>query len=208
MKRDKKIPIVAVNSPAGKKFLKALNEARNKRDDEVTTRVSAILNAVKEKGDAALFEYSRTFDTFELNSRNIRLTAKEIDLQASKASSTLKKTIREAAKRIFFYHKRQMRSGFSLKTAEGTLSQKIVPLTRAAVYIPGGHTMYPSSVLMTVIPALVAGVKEIVAITPPRKELDPGIAFALKLLNVEEIYRVAAHRESLLWPMEQKLLIL
>ena len=102
MKRDKKIPIVAVNSPAGKKFLKALNEARNKRDDEVTTRVSAILNAVKEKGDAALFEYSRTFDTFELNSRNIRLTAKEIDLQASKASSTLKKTIREAAKEDLF----------------------------------------------------------------------------------------------------------
>jgi histidinol dehydrogenase len=77
-----------------------------------------------------------------------------------------------------------------MTTGEGTLRQLVRPLQRVAVYVPGGHTVYPSSVLMNVIPAMAAGVPEIVAVTPPRTALDPGTAFALKICNVKECYRV------------------
>jgi histidinol dehydrogenase len=83
-----------------------------------------------------------------------------------------------------------MPEGFSLRTAEGQLSQAIRPLDSVAVYVPGGYRCYPSSVLMNVIPAQIAGVRRIVCVTPPHDAIDPGIAFALKLLGVSEVYRI------------------
>ena len=118
------------------------------------------------------------------------MSEKELQSRAKLAAPELRKAIEEAAKRIEVYHRKQLRQGFSIKTAEGCLTQLIRPLSRVGVYIPGGHTVYPSSVLMNVIPARVAGVKEIVAVTPPRDDLDPGVAYALQLLDVKEIYRV------------------
>ena len=189
-KKQRRIPVIANNTPAGKRFLKKMNDARQKRDDEVTTRVTAILDAVRNEGNKALFRFSEQFDGVRLTARSMVVTAEQINEAAKKASADLKKTIRETAKRIEAYHINQRTKGFSIKTAEGKLGQLIRPLQRVGLYIPGGHTVYPSTVLMNAIPARVAGVPQIVAITPPRGELDPGIAYALKLCRVTEVYRI------------------
>jgi histidinol dehydrogenase len=190
MSNERKIPIVKLATPSGKSFLKLINGSRQSRDEDVTVRVKDILENVRLKGDAALFQYTKEFDKIELNAKTIAVSAKDILKQAKKATPELQEAIREAALRIEAYHKKQSRSGFSLKTAEGTLSQIIQPLNRVALYIPGGKTVYPSSVLMDAIPAKVAGVKEIVAVTPPHDQLDPGIAYALQLLDIKEVYRL------------------
>ncbi len=186
----RKIPIVKYSTPAGKKFLQLINNSRQSRDEEVVVLVKEILENIRLKGDSALISYTKRYDKVELTAKNISVSQKEIQLQAKKAAPELQECIREAASRIETYHRMQLRKGFSLKTEEGTLSQLIVPLCRVALYIPGGKTIYPSSVLMDAIPAMVAGVKEIVAVTPPREKLDPGIAFALQLLGIKEVYRV------------------
>ncbi|MGE5670366.1 MAG: histidinol dehydrogenase [Fibrobacterota bacterium] len=186
----KKIPIVKYATPAGKKLLATIGSARETRDNSVTEVVAEILSAVKNQGDNALFEFSEKFDKVKLSPKSIRVTDRELNAAAQKAPSELKVVIRETADRIREYHKQQVRSGFSIKTNEGTLSQIITPLNRVALYIPGGKAVYPSTVLMNAIPAQIAGVKEIVAVTPPRGELDPGIAFALTLLGITEIYKM------------------
>jgi histidinol dehydrogenase len=190
MMAKKKIPIVKYATPAGKKLLATIDSARRTRDNSVTEVVNEILSAVKTQGDKALFEFSEKFDKVKLTSKSIRVSDKELKAAAQKAPSELKEVIRESADRIREYHKQQVRGGFSIKTNEGTLSQIITPLNRVALYIPGGKTIYPSTVLMNAIPAQIAGVKEIVAVTPPRGELDPGIAFALTLLGITEIYKM------------------
>lgn len=186
----RKIPIVKYWTPAGKKFLQLINDSRQSRDEEVLVLVKEILENIRLKGDFALISYTKKYDKVDLTPKNIRISQKEIQSQAKKAAPELQECIRKAASRIETYHQMQLRKGFSLKTGEGTLSQLIIPLNRVGLYIPGGKTIYPSSVLMDAIPAMVAGVKEIVAVTPPREKLDPGIAFALQLLGIKEVYRV------------------
>jgi histidinol dehydrogenase len=140
--------------------------------------VEKILDDVRNNGDRALFSYTEKFDKVKLTARKMRITEEEISLSAEQIRPELKTSINEAAKRIEAYHRKQLRDGFEFKSNEGTLGQIIRPLTRVGVYIPGGHTIYPSSVLMDIIPAQIAGVKEIVAVTPPREQLDPGVAYA------------------------------
>lgn len=190
MAKLRKIPIVKMATPTGKSFLQLINKSRQSRDDEVTVRVTEILENIRKDGDTALFSYTKKFDKTDLTAKTVAIGAKEILKQAKKATPELQEAIRESALRIETYHKKQTRLGFSLKTAEGTLSQIIRPLKRVALYIPGGKTVYPSTVLMGAIPAIVAGVKEIVVVTPPRDELDPGIAYALQILNIKEVYRI------------------
>jgi histidinol dehydrogenase len=164
--------------------------SRQKRNAEVTEKVSAILEEVKNDGDRAVLRLTDTFDKVKLTLSELRVSADEIDTAAKRISKSLKAAIKASATRIEAYHKMQVRYGFTLKTAEGTLRQLIRPLQRVGLYIPGGHTVYPSTVLMDAIPARIAGVSEIVAITPPRQGLDPGIAYALRLLKITEIYRI------------------
>lgn len=190
MTKQRKIPIVKNSTPKGKSFLQLINNSRQSRDEEVAVRVKEILEDIRVKGDTALFSYTKQFDKTELTAKTVAISSKEIQKQAKKATPELQEAIRESALRIEAYHKKQTRSGFSLKTNEGILSQMIIPLKRVALYIPGGKTVYPSTVLMDAIPAKVAGVKEIVVVTPPRGELDPGIAYALQLLNITEVYRI------------------
>jgi histidinol dehydrogenase len=190
MNKKNTIPIVNFSKPAGKQYLKKILALRQKKDAAVSARTAEVIEAVRKGGDRALFSYTEKFDGVTLTSKNVRISQNEIDAQALRASPALKQVIRAAAKRIRAYHRCQGLKAFTLKTAEGTLRQIVRPLQRVAVYVPGGHTVYPSSVLMNVIPALVAGVPEIVAVTPPRRRLDPGIAYALKICNVTECYRI------------------
>jgi histidinol dehydrogenase len=153
--------------------------------------VAAVLQDIKETGDKALFKYTKKFDRKTVTAKNIRISREHITSQVKKTSPALRKTIREAARRIKEYHKQQkIKSDFTIKTAEGRLGQITRPLNRVGVYIPGGYTSYPSTVLMNVIPAQIAGVNEIVAVTPPHDRIDPSIAFVLNLLNVREVYQV------------------
>lgn len=185
------IPLVEIGSSEGKKILKKIVQARTARNEEVQKTVEKILNDIREKGDAALFNYTKMFDKRIMTSRNVKIKHDYLLAQAKKAPPELKVTIKEAVKRIRAYHvKQKVNAAFTIKTEEGKLSQIVRPLERVGVYIPGGYTTYPSTVLMDVIPALIAGVKEIVAVTPPRNELDPLIAYVLKLLKIQEIYQV------------------
>ncbi len=184
------IPLVALESTEGKKLVRKITLGRTARNEEVRRVVEKVLSAIQKQGDRALFAYTEKFDRKRVTAKTVRLSSAYIERQAKQVTSELAATIRESAKRIKVYHRQQKAPAFSIKTAEGKLSQIIRPLNRVGVYIPGGYTVYPSTVLMNVIPAQIAGVKEIVAVTPPRDELDPLIAYVLKLLKVEEVYQI------------------
>lgn len=184
-----KIPIINYSSPKGRKYLQKITTSRITSNKKTTSLVEKILDDVRNNGESALFSYTEKFDKVKLTARKMKITEEEISASAKQIHPELKTAIDETAKRIEAYHRKQLRDGFEFQSDEGTLGQIIRPLSRVGVYIPGGHTIYPSSVLMDIIPAQIAGVKEIVAVTPPR-ELDPGVAYALKLLNISEIYRI------------------
>lgn len=191
---DKKcsIPVVTIGSKEGSALLKKIVMARADKNQQAERTVKKILDDIRATGDTALFYYTKKFDAQHLTKKTVRLSREYIALQAEKVPAPLKKTIREAAKRIYQYHARQKINGnFSLKTREGVLKQMILPLNRVGVYIPGGYTAYPSTVLMDIIPAKIAGVREIAAVTPPAKTgLSPAIAYVLNLLDVQEVYQI------------------
>jgi len=184
------IPIIDLATPSGKRRFEAIRKARSARDADAACSVGKIISDVIEKGDTALFAYARKFDKTALNNRNVKISDKEIKTLARTAPADFKKALRTAADRIVAYHSRQKGTAFSIATPEGRLTQIVRPLFRVGVYVPGGHTLYPSSVLMNVIPAKIAGVTEIAVVTPARGGLDPRIAFALDLLGVREAYRI------------------
>jgi histidinol dehydrogenase len=184
------IPIIKISGSQGKKLLIEMKNARNKQSESAVATVEKILSDIRKNGDKALFEYTKKFDGCRITASSIRLSGEEIDLQAAKTPQEFRYAIVEAVERIYAYHRNQMSASFSIKTTEGKLTQIIRPLSRVGVYVPGGYTSYPSSVLMDVIPAKIAGVEEIVVVTPPKGELDPKVAFALKFLDIKEAYRI------------------
>jgi len=188
--RGVSIPIVDVNSSDGAAVLKKIGDARTKRNDDVSRAVGAIIEDIRKGEDWALFDYTEQFDKVHLTPSTVRIPVDVLEARAKAAPPALKRSIREAAKRIREYHRHQGLVDFKIKTDDGELRQIVKPLNRVGVYIPGGHTVYPSSVLMNVIPAQIAGVKEIAAVTPPRDDIDPGVAFALCYLKINEVYRV------------------
>lgn len=131
-------------------------------------QVSVILNNVREKGDEALFAYTARFDKFVLSPDTLEVTEEEIDEAYAQVSDHLLAIIRKALHNIEKYHSKQKQySWFDSDPAGIILGQKITPLQRVGVYVPGGKAAYPSSVLMNIVPAKVAGVKEIIMVTPP-----------------------------------------
>jgi len=186
------IPVVKFKSKEGEKILSQIEIGRRNRNEEVEKAVREILDDVAQNGDKALFEYCEKFDGRKLTAKSVRLQKKYISSQAQKIDNELAKTIKEAAKRIFDYHRMQkIDASFSLETNEGVLRQKILPLRRVGLYIPGGHTVYPSTVLMNAIPAKIAGVREIAAVTSCREgDLHPALAFVFDLLEIDEIYQI------------------
>jgi histidinol dehydrogenase len=190
MKKPFEIPVIDYSTPAGKNYLRKIAALRRQHDESIGPRVSAIIGEIRAHGDRALFALTKKYDDVTLSAKNVRVTQREIAAQASKVPPKLATAMREAAKRIRAYHEKQKPAGFSMNTREGTLRQIVRPIERVALYVPGGHTVYPSTVLMNAIPATVAGVREIVAVTPPRSGLDPAIAYALDLCGITEVYRI------------------
>ncbi len=155
--------------------------------------VGEILANVKENGDKALFDYTRKFDKFDLNSNNILVTQQEIEEAYSKVSDDLLTVIRKSMVNIESYHQRQKQNSWFNSTDNGTiLGQKITPLNRVGVYVPGGKAVYPSSVLMNIMPAKVAGVNEIIMTTPCNKdgEVNPAVLVAANEAGVNQVYKV------------------
>ena len=173
----------------------ALKEYLGSRTDdingEIILKVTEILNDVKINKDAAVKKYTEKFDKVALKA--LRVSDEDIDKAAKKADPFFIKSMEEAKKNIEFFHKAQKQNGYILEKEMGIyLGQRVLPLDSVGIYVPGGRAQYPSSVLMNVIPAKIAGVKRIVMITPPSKEmgLHPNIAAAAKIAGVNEIYTV------------------
>lgn len=155
--------------------------------------VNEIIANVKAKGDQALFDYTLKFDKFTLNAENIKVTRAEIDEAYTKLEPGLAEVIRKAAENIRAFHAKQLRTSWFDAKEDGTiLGMKITAIGRAGVYVPGGKAAYPSSLLMNVIPARVAGVSEIVMVTPPGADgqINPGTLVAADIAGVDTIYRV------------------
>ena len=156
-------------------------------------KVQAIIDDVRERGDEALFEMTKRFDGADLNADNIRVTQAEIDEAYTLVDASLIEVIRKAMTNIRVYHEKQRQYGWFDTTPDGTiLGQKVTPLQSTGVYVPGGKAAYPSSVLMNVIPAKVAGVEKIVMVTPPGKDgkVNPGTLVAANEAGADEIYKV------------------
>ncbi len=154
--------------------------------------VAEIVEQVRTKGDAALLEYTRRFDWEGISESNIRVTQEDIQEAYGKIDQRLLETIRKALTNIRSYHEKQKRYSWFDTTADGTmLGQKITPLQSAGVYVPGGKAVYPSSVLMNIVPAKIAGVERIIMTTPCNRQgkIDPAVLVAAKEAGADEIYR-------------------
>ena len=159
---------------------------------EYEDTVNDILKNIRENRDKALFEYTSKFDGFTLTPDNIRVTKSEIEEAYTKLDPEYVEVIRKAAANISDFHKKQLRnSWFETKPDGSLLGMKITAIEKLGVYVPGGKAAYPSSVLMNIIPAKVAGVDRIIMCTPPGKTgvIDPGTLVAADIAGADEIYR-------------------
>ncbi|WMT19755.1 histidinol dehydrogenase [Parageobacillus toebii] len=159
--------------------------------EEQRSKVLEIIADVRARGDEALKSYTEKFDGVRLDS--LRVTDEEIERAYQNVSAEVLRIIQEAAENIRDYHERQKRESWIMTKEDGTmLGQKITPLDAVGLYVPGGTAAYPSSVLMNVIPAQVAGVKRIVITSPPNKDgtLPAGVLVAANELGVKEIYKI------------------
>ncbi len=179
-----------------KGFIKAL-DAILKRGESDTSEaeeaVKAIINGVRENGDKALLKYTERFDKVRFaNMRDALCTRQEIERALKNIPKGDLDIIKLAAKRIRAFHKKQLPKSWFFKEKNGTLlGQRVTPLERVGIYVPGGKAVYPSTVLMNAIPAKVAGVKEIIMATPPSKNgINSYVLAAAKIAGVDKIYKV------------------
>ncbi|MDO4977453.1 MAG: histidinol dehydrogenase [Eubacteriales bacterium] len=161
--------------------------------DQYADRVQAILDEVKAKGDEALFDYTARFDGCQLTKDTIRVTKEEIEEAYEKVDPSMVEIIRKALVNIRDYHEKQRQYSWFDSQPNGTiLGQKVTALASVGVYVPGGKAAYPSSVLMNIVPAQVAGVEKIVMVTPPDKEgkVTPETLVAANEAGATHVYKV------------------
>ena len=185
--------IQKLNSETKKNLLEDLLKRSPNNYGQYEASVKEILDKVKEEKDAAVFAYTSKFDGAELTADTIEVTDAEIEEAYAQVDDTLLTVIRKAKDNIESYHAKQRQNSWFDSKPDGTiLGQKITPLHRVGVYVPGGKAVYPSSVLMNVMPAKVAGVDEIIMVTPPGKngKVSPNTLVAAKEAGVDKIYKV------------------
>jgi histidinol dehydrogenase len=159
-------------------------------DAELMSVVASIIDDVRARGDEALFDYTLRFDNVEV--KHLRVGEDELRLCAVGVDESVRRALREAIENVRAFHERQIEKSWTISPRQGVeLGQRITPLERVGLYVPGGTAAYPSSVVMNVIPAQVAGVERIVVTTPPRTLSEsPAVAAALLELNITEVYAV------------------
>jgi len=170
-------------------FLRLLRERASGTGREIEDTVRSILDDVRKNGDKAVIKYTKTFDSHRINVLSI--DSKEISAYAAHADIRTVKALKFSAKRIRDFHRRQKNSSWYFSEKGIQLGQLLRPLDRVGVYIPGGTASYPSTVLMNVIPAQVAGVKEIALCVPtPKGAVNPYVMAVIKILGIKEVYRI------------------
>lgn len=155
--------------------------------------VAEIIANVRAKGDQAVFDYTKQFDKWEISTENIRVTEAEIEEAFAVTEEEFVEVMKRSAANIADFHKKQLRNSWIDTKEDGSiLGQRILPIAVSGVYVPGGKAAYPSSVLMNVIPAKVAGVEKIIMTTPAGADgrVNPGTLVAAKIAGVDEIYKV------------------
>ena len=165
--------------------------ARDNIASNVEGIVTDIIANVRANGDKALYEYSKKFDKVDLQS--LEVSSEEIDEAFDLADKDFIEVIKEAAENIREFHKRQVKNSFIISEKDGIVTgQKVTPIERVGLYVPGGTAAYPSTVLMDSIPAKIAGCSQIVMVTPPSKDgkVNPNILTAAKIAGVDRIFKV------------------
>lgn len=184
--------IVKLNAETKKDLLKNLLKRSPSNFGNYAETVQGIVDDVRDNGDAALFSYTKKFDKADITADNVKVTQEEIDYAYTQVSLELLDVIRKAKKNIWEYHEKQKQySWFDSKPNGTLLGQKVTALASVGVYVPGGKAVYPSSVLMNVMPAKVAGVEKIVMTTPCNAEggVYATTLVAAKEAGVDEIYK-------------------
>ncbi len=172
--------------------LKRIRERGVALDAGLMNQVAAIAEDVRTRGDGALVDYSRQFDNYYLDVADIRVDEIALRKAAAQADSNVLAALREAIKRVRTFHEHEREYSWIADGPNGTsLGQRVMPIERVGVYVPGGTASYPSSVVMNIVPAQIAGVDRIVVATPPRAlQENPAVAAALIELNVTEVFAV------------------
>lgn len=162
-------------------------------DDEVNQRVLDIIAQVRQRGDAALVDYTRQFDALEVQDFSELILGRErLELALTRIQPEQRQALETAAERVRAYHEHQRQDSWRYTEADGTvLGQQVTPLDRAGLYVPGGKATYPSSVLMNAIPAKVAGVREVVMVVPtPRGEINEMVLAAAAIAGVDRVFTI------------------
>ena len=184
--------IVRLTKDTKKDLLNNLLKRSPNNYGQYEAAVAEIIGAVREKGDAALFSYTEKFDKCKMDASNIKVTAEEIEEAYGKVDAGLVEVMQKSAENIRAFHRKQLHNSWIDTRMDGSfLGQKITPIQVSGVYVPGGKAAYPSSVLMNVIPAKVAGVERIIMTTPPDTEgkVYAGPLVAADIAGVDEIYK-------------------
>lgn len=185
--------IINYEDKKSKELVKKILSRSTLENKAIQEKVDDIIKNVKERGDEAVFEYTEKFDSFKLDTKNILVSEEEKRAAYEAVDSDLVRVIVRSAERIRAFHEKQKLNTWLEPSKSGEmLGQLIRPLERVGVYVPGGKAAYPSSVLMNVIPAEVAGVEDIVMVTPPSKDgsISPTTIVAADVAGVDKIYKV------------------
>ena len=185
------LKLMEISESNKQKLINELKERCEETEQDILLNVKNILEKVKKSGDKALFDFTKEFDKVEL--KDLEVSKDEIEACFDKVEENFIEALKEAKSNIEAYHEKQKSNGFLMTEDSGVyLGQRVLPLERVGVYVPGGTAAYPSSVLMNVIPAKVAGVDEIVMVTPPDKNggINPYIGVAAKIAGIDKIYKV------------------
>ncbi len=186
------IRILTTRDAAFDRQFAAVRERGATDDARVETQAREIVHAVRRRGDRAVIEFTRRFDGVTLTPKTLRVSEEEIARAVHAVPADAKAALRLAARRITTFHKKQVTKSWSFRDPIGLeLGQQITPLDRVGLYVPGGHAAYPSSVLMNAIPARVAGVREVIMVSPCGKAgLNPAVLAAASIAGVDAVYQI------------------
>ena len=184
--------ILRADAPEFRDFFQALRLRGGAFTPELLASVAQIISDVASKGDEALFAYTKKFDGYDLTAATVEVTAAERKQAQTGLHPADREVIKMSAKRIEKYHRRQIAAGYTMNDEVGIeLGQRVLSLQRVGIYAPGGKAFYPSTLLMAAIPARIAGVKEIVLVSPSRDgKLNPLIAAAADIAGVDRIFKI------------------
>lgn len=188
-----KMKIIQLNKESKQSILEDLLKRSPNHYSEYEKIVADIIEQVRERKDEAVFDYTEKFDQIRLSSQSVRVTEAEIESAMQKTEPEFLEIMRKAAKNIRAYHEKQLQNSWLDFQENGIiLGQKITPLSRVGIYVPGGKAVYPSSTLMCAVTARVAGVEKIIITTPPGKDgtIHPSVLAAARIAGVDEIYKV------------------